>query len=40
MRLFDELKIKDMHLKNRIVLAPMCMVSAEEGMANDFHIIH
>lgn len=40
MRLFDDLKIKDMHLKNRIVLAPMCMVSAEEGMANDFHVLH
>ncbi len=40
MRLFDDLKIKDMHLKNRIVLAPMCMVSAEDGMANDFHILH
>ena len=38
--LFSPLKIKDMELKNRLVLAPMCMYSAKEGFVNDFHIIH
>lgn len=40
MKLFDPLIIKDMKLKNRIVMPPMCMYSATNGMANDFHIIH
>ena len=40
MKLFDTLKIKDMVLKNRIVMPPMCMYSALDGMANDFHVIH
>ncbi|MFA5719882.1 MAG: hypothetical protein WC939_02335, partial [Acholeplasmataceae bacterium] len=40
MKLFETLKIKDMELKNRIVMPPMCMYSAKDGMANDFHIIH
>lgn len=39
-RLFSPLKIKNMELKNRIVLPPMCMKMAEDGFVNDFHIIH
>ncbi len=27
-------------LKNRIVMSPMCMYSAEDGVANDFHFVH
>lgn len=38
--LFDSFKIKDLELKNRIVLAPMCMYSAEGGYVGDFHVIH
>lgn len=38
--LFDSLEIKDLKLKNRIVLAPMCMYSAEGGYVGDFHVIH
>ena len=34
-------KIKDMELKNRIVMPPMCMYSSDEdGMVKDFHKIH
>lgn len=40
MKLFKEIKIKDMVLKNRIVMPPMCMYSAVDGFANDFHVIH
>lgn len=30
-----------MNLKNRIVMAPMCMDSCEDdGLANDWHFIH
>jgi NADPH2 dehydrogenase len=39
--LFKELKIKNMTLKNRTVLAPMCMYMAEEfGYAEYFHMAH
>ncbi len=40
-KLFSEFKVKDMVLKNRIVMAPMCMYSADtEGKANDWHYTH
>lgn len=39
-KLFSSYKIKDLVLKNRIVMAPMCMDSAIDGYANDFHYIH
>ena len=40
-KLFSDIKIKDLELKNRIVMAPMCMVMAnEKGYASDWHTIH
>lgn len=40
-RIFTELKIKDLTLKNRIVMPPMCMYCApESGMVTDWHVIH
>jgi 2,4-dienoyl-CoA reductase-like NADH-dependent reductase (Old Yellow Enzyme family) len=30
----------DVRSKNRIVISPMCQYSAEEGVANDWHLIH
>ncbi|MDF2606314.1 MAG: NADH:flavin oxidoreductase/NADH oxidase [Bacillales bacterium] len=40
-KLFSSFKVKNLELKNRIVMAPMCMYSAEHnGMANDWHFIH
>ena len=39
--LFTPVTIKNMDLKNRIVMPPMCMYSAtDQGMATDFHVIH
>lgn len=38
--MFKPLKVKDMELKNRIVLPPMCMKMAKDGYVNDSHIIH
>ncbi len=33
--------INQLQLKNRIVMAPMCMYSAaEDGIATDFHVVH
>jgi 2,4-dienoyl-CoA reductase-like NADH-dependent reductase (Old Yellow Enzyme family) len=34
------LKIKNIELKNRIVVSPMCEYSSEDGFANDWHLVH
>jgi 2,4-dienoyl-CoA reductase-like NADH-dependent reductase (Old Yellow Enzyme family) len=38
--LFSPLQIKGINLKNRIVVSPMCQYSAEDGFANDWHLVH
>ena len=38
--LLSPLKVKDIIFKNRIVISPMCQYSAEEGFANDWHLVH
>lgn len=40
MRLFSELKIRDVNLRNRIAVSPMCEYSSEDGFANDWHLVH
>ena len=40
MKLFTPTNFRNVELKNRIVMSPMCMYSAEEGVANDFHFVH
>lgn len=39
-KLFSPLTIKNITLKNRIGISPMCMYSANNGFANDFHLAH
>ncbi|MCJ7839386.1 NADPH dehydrogenase NamA [Lederbergia sp. NSJ-179] len=41
-KLFTPYQIKNVRLKNRIVMSPMCMYSCEQqdGMVNDWHDIH
>jgi len=40
-KLYSSIKIKETTFKNRLVMAPMCMYSAEEnGIANQFHLTH
>lgn len=39
-KLFEPLKIKNVTLKNRIAVSPMCQYSAMDGFANDWHLIH
>src|SRR3978361_1730623 len=34
------LQLGALHLANRIVVAPMCQYSAEEGSATDWHLMH
>lgn len=40
MKLFTPITFRNVELKNRIVMSPMCMYSAEDGIANDFHFVH
>jgi 2,4-dienoyl-CoA reductase-like NADH-dependent reductase (Old Yellow Enzyme family) len=38
--LFSPLTIKNITLKNRIVMSPMCQYSSIDGFANDWHLVH
>src|ERR1700675_3553729 len=38
--LFDEIKIRDITFANRIAVSPMCQYSCENGLANDWHLVH
>src|SRR5690242_13207682 len=38
--LFSPIKLRKLELANRIVVAPMCQYSAENGQANDWHFTH
>ncbi len=38
--LFDPLTIKSVTLRNRIGISPMCQYSSEDGVANDWHLVH
>jgi 2,4-dienoyl-CoA reductase-like NADH-dependent reductase (Old Yellow Enzyme family) len=38
--LFTPIKLRELKLKNRIMVAPMCQYSAQNGEANDWHFTH
>ena len=38
--LFSPYRVGTLELRNRIVIAPMCQYSADEGRATDWHVIH
>lgn len=38
--LFSSFKIKDVTLRNRIAIPPMCQYSAVDGLTNDWHTTH
>ncbi len=40
MKLFETIRIRDITLRNRIAVSPMCQYSAEEGVPNDWHFVH
>lgn len=39
-KLLSQLTIRDITLRNRIVISPMCTYSAVDGFANDWHLVH
>jgi 2,4-dienoyl-CoA reductase-like NADH-dependent reductase (Old Yellow Enzyme family) len=38
--LFDALAIRDIRIRNRIVVSPMCQYSARDGHVTDWHFVH
>jgi 2,4-dienoyl-CoA reductase-like NADH-dependent reductase (Old Yellow Enzyme family) len=38
--LFAPLQIRDVHLRNRILVSPMCQYSSVAGHADDWHLVH
>jgi 2,4-dienoyl-CoA reductase-like NADH-dependent reductase (Old Yellow Enzyme family) len=38
--LFEPYTIRDLTLKNRLVVSPMCQYSSEDGFASDWHLVH
>lgn len=38
--MFTPFTLGGLELANRIVVSPMCMYSAEEGLPDDFHLVH
>jgi 2,4-dienoyl-CoA reductase-like NADH-dependent reductase (Old Yellow Enzyme family) len=38
--LFSPLQLRDVTLRNRIVVSPMCEYSSQDGLANDWHVVH
>lgn len=39
-KLFSEFRIKDVSLRNRIVVSPMCQYSADDGVPNEWQLVH
>lgn len=37
---FSLITFKNLTLKNRLVVSPMCQYSSEDGFANDWHLVH
>src|SRR5436309_14837025 len=38
--LLTPLTLRGVTFRNRIAVSPMCQYSSEEGMANDWHLVH
>ncbi len=38
--IFTPLRLRGLELENRIVVSPMCQYSAEDGVVNDWHLVH
>ncbi len=38
--MFTPFRLRGLTLKNRVVVSPMAMYSAKDGLVNDFHLVH
>lgn len=39
-KLLSPIQIRNVVLKNRLVVSPMCQYSSQDGFANDWHLVH
>jgi 2,4-dienoyl-CoA reductase-like NADH-dependent reductase (Old Yellow Enzyme family) len=39
-KLFSSIQIRDITLKNRLVVSPMCQYSSQDGFAHEWHLVH
>jgi len=39
-RLFDPIQLRDVEIPNRIVVAPMCQYTAQDGVPGNWHLVH
>jgi 2,4-dienoyl-CoA reductase-like NADH-dependent reductase (Old Yellow Enzyme family) len=39
-KLFEKLKLRGVEFRNRIWVSPMCQYSSDDGMPNDWHLVH
>ncbi len=39
-KLFSALTLRDLTLRNRVFVSPMCQYSSEDGMPTDWHLVH
>ncbi len=39
-KLFSPLKIRDVEIRNRITVSPMCQYSSQDGFASSWHLVH
>lgn len=38
--MFTPFRLRELEVKNRVVVSPMCMYSADDGTPSDFHLVH
>ncbi|MBX3510757.1 MAG: bifunctional salicylyl-CoA 5-hydroxylase/oxidoreductase [Hyphomonadaceae bacterium] len=38
--MFAPIRLRELEIPNRVVVSPMCMYSAEDGVVGDFHLVH
>src|SRR5262249_20937872 len=38
--MFQPFRLRDMEMTNRVVMSPMCMYSAQDGVPGEFHFVH
>src|SRR6058998_1003378 len=39
-KLFSPFTLRELTFRNRVFVSPMCQYSSENGLANDWHLVH
>src|ERR1700682_5125087 len=39
-KLFEPIQLRDITVRNRIMVSPMCQYSSVDGFADDWHLVH